>query len=79
MGSVAALVCTATVTPTPASARESSPRTRMGEVGGRLARVLRNADAHEPELGQAVYSSREAMFAVPLAACGSISPPRTPG
>ena len=29
IGSVTALVCTATVTPTPASARESSSRTRM--------------------------------------------------
>ena len=54
IGSVAALVCTATVTPTPASARESSSSTRMYERKSAPAasELLRHAHAHQPELAQ---------------------------
>ena len=68
IGSVPALVWTATVTPTPASARESSSRTRhVGEeVRARAAVLLGHAHAHQPELAQLREDlAREAVLAVP--------------
>ena len=64
-----ALVCTATVTPTPASARDSSSSARMYEtksVPG-AAVLLRDARAHQPELGELREDvAREAVLAIPL-------------
>ena len=53
-GSVHALVCTATVTPTPASARdELLEHEHVGEeVRARAAVLLGDADAHQPELAE---------------------------
>ena len=69
IGSVTALVWTATVTPTPASARESSSSTRMYERKSAPAPPYSSghADAHQPELGElAEELLREAVLAVPL-------------
>ena len=68
IGSVAALVCTATVTPIPASAREISSSTSMYETKSAPAppQLLGDADAHEPQLGELGDELvREAVLAVP--------------
>ena len=68
IGSVAALVCTATVTPMPASARDSCSRTRMyDEVGAGAAMFLGDTDAHQPELAEPGEElPREVVLAIPL-------------
>ena len=68
IGSVAALVCTATVTPTPASPRESSSEHEdvREEVGPRTAVLLGHADAHQAERAELREElGREPVLAVP--------------
>ena len=73
-GSVHALVCTATVTPTPGvGARELLEHEHVGEeVGARAAVLLGHADAHQPELAELrEHLAREACARGPsAAACG---------
>ena len=73
-----ALVCTATVTPTPASARESSSSTRMYERKSAPAPPYSSGmqTPMQPELGQlAEQLAREAVLAVPRRQRSARSPP----
>ena len=68
IGKVTALVCTATVTPTPASASREllEDEDVREEVRARAAVLLRDADAHQPELGELPDQlGREAVLPVP--------------